>query len=215
MTKFALLTTIVSNGKGNLIVKAAVDAGSFGGTIFTGRGISPSSIAALLGIDTKKDVVYIVCDYEKKDEIMKAVIDSTKDEKKHLGCIFESDVDSLTRSGKTFNAEEEKNMKENNPHDLITVILNSGYADDAMAAARKAGAGGGTVIKARGTAKEGDESFFGVQIVPEKDMLMIVVEHDKKDAVMSAIQNLECLSKPGSGIVYSSPVSQFNLLGKK
>ena len=71
-------------------------------------------------------------------------------------------------------------MSENTPNDLITVILNSGYADDAMAAARKAGAGGGTVIKARGTAKEGDESFFGVQIVPEKEMLLIVVDHEKK-----------------------------------
>lgn len=215
MSDFILLTTIVSSGKGNLIVKSAVDAGSFGGTIFTGRGISPSSIAAMLGIDTKKDVVFIVSEAEKKDKIMDAIIESTKNEKKHLGCIFASSVDSLVRVGQIQKTEGEKKLADTNPHDLITVILNSGYADDAMAAARKAGAGGGTVIKARGTAKEGDASFFGVQIVPEKEMLLIVVEHDKKDSVMSEIQKLECLSQPGSGIVFSSPVSQFHLLGKK
>ncbi len=215
MNGYVLLTTIVSSGKGNMIVKSAVDAGSFGGTILTGRGISPSSIAALLGIDTKKDIVYIVSSVEKKNEIISAIIETTKTEKKHLGCIFESNVDSLVRGGKIIDKEGDKTMNENNSHDLITVILNSGYADDAMAAARKAGAGGGTVIKARGTAKEDDASFFGVQIVPEKDMLLIVVEHDKKEAVMKSIMELECLSQPGSGIVYSSPVSQFHMLGKK
>lgn len=211
---YELLTTIVTSGKGSAIVKAAVDAGSFGGTIFSGRGISPSSVAAMLGIDTKKDVVYIVVDSDSKDKILNAVIESTKHEKKHLGCIFASSVDSLTRGGQIQKSEGDEQMK-NTTHQLITIILNSGYADDAMAAARKAGAGGGTVVKARGTAKEGDESFFGVQIVPEKDMLLIVVENEKKDSVMEAIQKLECLSQPGSGIVFSSPVSEFNLLGKK
>ena len=66
MNGYRLLTTIVSAGKGKLIVKSAVDAGSFGGTVMSGRGISPSSIAAILGIDTKKDVVFIVAESEKK-----------------------------------------------------------------------------------------------------------------------------------------------------
>lgn len=215
MSRYILLTTIVSSGKGNLIVKSAVAAGSFGGTVLSGRGISPSSIAALLGVDTKKDVVFIVCESDKNQDILNAIVESTKNEKKHLGCIFASDVDSLARTGEISLTEGENKMKENSPNYLITVIVNSGYADDAMSAARKAGAGGGTVIKAKGTAKEGDESFFGVQIVPEKDMLLIVVDQDKKDAVMEAIQKLDCLSQPGSGIAFSSPVSQFQLLGKK
>ena len=99
--------------------------------------------------------------------------------------------------------------------DLITVIINKGYADDAMAAARKAGAGGGTVINARGTAREDDAKFFGMHIVPEKEMLCIVVEHEKKDAVLEAIRTLPCLAEPGSGIAYCSAVSEFVMLGKK
>ena len=92
-------------------------------------------------------------------------------------------------------------MNQNFTHDVINVIVNRGFADDVMDAARKAGAGGGTVINARGTAREDDERFFGMHIVPEKEMLIIVVEHSNKEKVMSAIQNLECLSEPGSGIV--------------
>ena len=106
-------------------------------------------------------------------------------------------------------------MNAGKPHEMISVIVNKGYADDAMAAARKAGAGGGTVITARGTAREDDEKFFGVHIVPEKEMLIILVESGKKDAVLNAIKNLRCLSEPGSGIAFCAGVDDFILLGKK
>ncbi len=99
-------------------------------------------------------------------------------------------------------------------HKLISVILNKGYADDAMAAARKAGAGGGTIIHARGTAREEDVSFLGIPLVPEKEMLLILVEQDKSDAVFNAICSLPCLAEPGSGIAYSMDVDNFTGLGK-
>ena len=99
-------------------------------------------------------------------------------------------------------------------NEMITVIVNKGYADDVMAAARSAGAGGGTVLNARGTARETDQRFFGMHIVPEKEMLIIVVPSDKKDAVMSKITELKCLRTPGMGIAYSNPVENFALLGK-
>lgn len=99
-------------------------------------------------------------------------------------------------------------------NEMITVIVNKGYADDIMAAARRAGAGGGTVINARGTAKETDERFFGMHIVAEKEMLIMVVPAEKKDGVISAIRELKCLKEPGMGIAYSGQVEDFALLGK-
>ena len=57
---------------------------------------------------------------------------------------------------------------------LITVIVNSGYADDVMAVAKKAGASGGTILGARGTGTEEDVKFFGITLVPEKEILLIV-----------------------------------------
>ncbi|MBO4507044.1 MAG: transcriptional regulator [Spirochaetaceae bacterium] len=101
-----------------------------------------------------------------------------------------------------------------NAYEMINIIVNKGYAEDAMAAARKAGAGGGTILSARGTAKEGDEKFFGMEIVPEKEMLMILVPSDKKEAVLDAVKSLPCLEKAGSGIVFSSEVESFSVLGK-
>ena len=73
----------------------------------------------------------------------------------------------------------------------------------------------GTVLNARGTARETDKRFFGMHIVPEKEMLIIVVSSEKKESVMSAIKELKCLKEPGMGIAYSSGVEDFSLLGKR
>ena len=44
-------------------------------------------------------------------------------------------------------------MKTDN-HEVIFVIVNSGFAEEAMDVAREAGVRGGTIINARGVAKE-------------------------------------------------------------
>ena len=100
-------------------------------------------------------------------------------------------------------------------HDLITIILNKGFADDVMAAAREAGAGGGTVLHGRGTARPEDATFFGITLVPEKEILLIVSEKEKTAAIFDAMAKLPCLMQPGSGIAFSIEADGFVNLGKK
>lgn len=101
---------------------------------------------------------------------------------------------------------------ESNYH-LITVIVNHGYADDVMAAARKAGATGGTILNARGTGTEADVKFFGISLVPEKEMLLVVAEKDRVEAILQAVGNVPNLSEPGGGIAYTMSVEKFIRLG--
>ena len=82
-----------------------------------------------------------------------------------------------------------------------------------MAAARGAGARGGTVLSAHGTAKPDDATFFGVPIVPEKDVLLVLVPAETADAVVDAVRDLPCLKDKGSGIVFCAPVERFAPLG--
>ena len=88
MTDFVLIVPIVSHGKQELVTDSAVKAGSFGGTTLKGRGISSNSIVAALGIDSVKDVVYIVCQRSQEVKIREAIIRGLSNEKKHTGCIF-------------------------------------------------------------------------------------------------------------------------------
>jgi nitrogen regulatory protein PII len=92
-------------------------------------------------------------------------------------------------------------------HEVIFAIVNSGYAEEAMDVAREQGVRGGTILNARGVAKEDAAAFFGITLHAEKEILMIVVEKGIRDAVLNAIYKEMGMSKKSSGIVFSLPVS--------
>ncbi|MBD5434342.1 MAG: transcriptional regulator [Treponema sp.] len=215
---YKLIVSIVPNNSGSLISSAANGAGASGGTIIPGRGTASNDILSILGLgDSSKEIVYIVVE-DKIENDVRAAIEDACSKKRHFGVMFTVDVNSFIKSGTKSNltlGEKSMDSIENNSFQMINIIVNKGYAEDAMAAARKAGAGGGTVVLGRGTAKEGDEKFFGVEIVPEKEMLVILVEQSKAEAVVEAIQNLECFSKGGSGVVFCADAKRFTLLGKR
>ncbi len=212
MSAYSIILSIVPGNNGELVTHAANAAGAFGGTILRGRGTAASSLLQILGFgDSAKDIVLIVSESGKKYKIKDSVIQAAKEKKQPFGILFTLSASDFFKSGT--NHSEEK-MDLNSEYKLITVIVNKGYADTAMDAARKAGAGGGTIINARGTAKPGDSTFFGVEIVPEKDMVLIATESSKADSILEAIRELPCLSKPGSGIAFASPAADFTVLGK-
>ena len=97
-------------------------------------------------------------------------------------------------------------MKTNN-HEVIFVIVNSGFAEDVMDVARELGVRGGTILKARGVAKEDAAAFFGITLHAEKEILMMVVEKDIRDNVLNAIYKEMGMAKAAQGIAFSLPVS--------
>lgn len=217
---YSLLVSIVPHDSGDFIVEAARKAGASGGSIVMGRGTASNSVLQLLGFgDSSKDIVYIIVNKKDENNIFESIKSAAQEKKNHFGVIFSVDVGLFMRSGniQPVAAKEiirgENNME--NSYQMINIIVNKGYAEDAMAAARKAGANGGTIIGARGTAKEDDAKFFGMKIVPEKDMLMILAPEDKKDDIINAITSLPCFAEAGSGIIFCNRADKFTLLGKK
>ena len=95
-----------------------------------------------------------------------------------------------------------------NEHELIIVIINSGFSDDVMNVARKLGVGGGTVINARGTAREDIELPFDLQIHPEKELVMMIVNKNMKDDIMHGLYKEIGLDSPGQGIIFAMPVDE-------
>ncbi len=212
---FKLIYAIVPHNCGELITNASLKAGATGGTIVMGRGTAASNIAQLLGFgDSYKDIVYIIVEEAILDKVCMAIKAATDNKKRHFGIYFVVDVENFLKSGPVADYKEEIKMETPASYQMINIIVNKGYAEDAMAAARNAGAGGGTIISAKGTAKEGDAKFFGMEIVPEKEMLMILTPNDKTKQVVEAVKALPCFQKAGSGIIACSNASNFTLLGK-
>ena len=91
-------------------------------------------------------------------------------------------------------------------HEAIFCIVNSGYSDAVMNAAKKFGARGGTVINGRGTANPDAEKIFGITIEPEKEIVMILVDAPLKDKILSALYDEVGLNSAGQGIAFALPV---------
>ena len=94
-----------------------------------------------------------------------------------------------------------------NNHEVIFAIVNAGYAEEAMAVARENGARGGTILNARGVAREKEATFFGITIHAEKEILMLVVEKAIRDKVLNALYKEMGMDKKAQGIAFSLPVS--------
>ena len=95
-----------------------------------------------------------------------------------------------------------------NNHEVIFAIVNSGYAEEAMAVARDQGVRGGTIINARGVANQEAAAFFGITLHTEKEILMMVVDKKIRDNVLNAIYKEMGMAKKAKGIAFSLPVSE-------
>ena len=90
--------------------------------------------------------------------------------------------------------------------ELIITICIKGNSDNIMKVAREAGAAGGTVIKAKGTAS-GSDMFFGMAISDEKEMIYIVSRKEQRADIMKAIASYT--NEHGTHpLVFSLPVSE-------
>ena len=194
------LMAIVKKGEAAKLMKAAREKGAPGGSVISARGTATNAILAALGLgDTSREVLLSVVEREKLDDILSAVR-----RVKASGIALVID----TRRGL-----DEEEMEMDGQYEMIQVISQDGYSEDIMAVARKAGAKGGTVINARGTSTEQDIKFFGSPLVPEKEVLMIVMEKSRAEAVKKAISSMEILRRKGMGIMFSVPVRDFINLG--
>ncbi|MCR5262883.1 MAG: P-II family nitrogen regulator [Clostridiales bacterium] len=93
-------------------------------------------------------------------------------------------------------------------HELIICILNHSYTDDVMAAARSAGASGGTVLHGKGTGADYARQFLGVSLASEKEILLIVAASEDKSAIMRAIAEKTGPQTPAGAISISLPVTE-------
>lgn len=93
-------------------------------------------------------------------------------------------------------------------YEVIICIVNAGYSELVMDAAKEVGARGGTVIHAKGTANKEAEQFFKITIQPDKEMVMILVPENIKDDVLHAIYKSAGLKSEGQGIAFSMAVDK-------
>ena len=111
--------------------------------------------------------------------------------------IDENEEDNLLRKGDT--VSEVKRV-------IIAAVVNQGYSEEVMNAAKEAGATGGTVIHGRYAGDKEISALWGVGIHEEKDVVMIIADAESKVSIMQAIC-AECgINTEAKGVVLSIPI---------
>lgn len=98
-------------------------------------------------------------------------------------------------------------MEEEVKFELIVVLVNSGFSDIVMDAAREVGARGGTIIRARGTGTKDMEKRYNIVITPDKEMILILAKETIRDQMLAAIYKAAGLGTDGQGIAFALPVN--------
>jgi len=187
-----------------------------------GKGTANSEILDLLGIGSKEKAVIFCLEQEAGVQVlMREVRKKLRSYGPGAGIAFTVPLSavndpillvfkqSIFKNEKitAANSTEGENMAKHT-HDLIVSIVNHGYTDEIMNTARAAGARGGTVLHARGTAHEGTVKFFGISVQDEKEMILILADSENKVPIMQAISENHGLNSEARGIVFSMPVDE-------
>ena len=95
----------------------------------------------------------------------------------------------------------------------VFAIVNKGFAEEAMEAAKACGARGGTILNARGTMSKEAERAFNLTIQPDKEIVMILVKEELTDGILKGLYNAIGTSTKAHGIVFAIPVDEAAGLG--
>lgn len=215
MNELYLLVTITSRNLTKRFTTFYQEAGLPVSVITVGYGTASSEILDYFGLDgPEKSVLFHFVTGEtwrplKRQLRMKMQIDIPG-----IGIAFLVPLSSIGGKkaldylicGQEFEKGAESALKDTK-YELLVVIANQGYTELIMDAARKVHAAGGTIIHAKGTGSQMAEKFMGVTLVPEKEMVFIVVRKDQKNDIMRSIMDEAGVGTKAGSVVFSLPVT--------
>ncbi len=192
----------------------------------SGTGTATSEMMDLLGLGTsEKTIIASILPKSVANETLAQLDDALAElEKKNRGIAFTLPINGLNKlllrmMGELEEQAAQKSERKEGPvmseqkFALITAIVNQGYSEDVMNAARGAGARGGTVIHSRRIADEKTMASMGLGLQEEREMILIAADEEQKLQIMQAIGEQCGVHSEAKGIVLSLPID--NAVGLK
>ena len=95
---------------------------------------------------------------------------------------------------------------EDDKYKLVVTIVQRGYSDEVVFAAKAVGAKGAVILQGKG-AGSSDKKFFGFKIDPENEVVMMLVKEEIVVPIMKAIYQVTDYRSAARGMVFALPVS--------
>lgn len=215
MSELSMLVTITSRNMTKHFTAFYQEMGLPVSVITVGYGTASSEILDYFGLDgSEKSVLFHFITDDTWKNVKRQLRMKMQIDIPGIGIAFLVPLSSIggkkalsyLTAGQEFVKGEESALKDTK-YELLVTIANQGYTELIMDAARKVHASGGTIIHAKGTGSQLAEKFMGVTLVPEKEMVFIVVRKDRKNAIMKAIMDEAGTGTKAGAVVFSLPVT--------
>ena len=205
---YQIMSLVLSENQCHKFVRI-IKTEEVGGIILIGRGTVDSDILNLLGIkNQKREVINILLKKDKAQELMDLVTVEFQLDKPGHGIAYTTPVvtaeqilENKQGAWNSLQSTEGESM-----YKKLTVIVNRGMAEDVMEIARKSGVTGGTILHGRGAGPDFAAKFLGMEIEPEKELVIILMQGDLIDKVVSDLYAELKMDVPGNGILFVEPV---------
>lgn len=210
MLNLELVCVIVNDGLGSRVVKSAKQNGFSGGTITYGKGTTNNRLLDYLGLsDIRKEIIYLAADQSKAYQALDKINKEFEFYKPNHGIVFTTSMCSVYGS-KNVDCHQLENKRGANKqmYHVITVIVDKGNAEDVVRAAEKAGSKGGTILNGRGSGVHETSKVFAMEIELEKEIVLILSEVDRTEAIVSSIRKDLKIDEPGNGIIFVQDVNK-------
>ena len=210
--------TIVERGKGAAAIRLFSRNQIYLHTQFSGKGTATSEIMDILGLgSTEKDIIISYATSAAASLLLNKLDNDLRGAVTSGGIAFSVPLTGLsnlvlaTITYKTDLKKGENKMSSEHKgeNSLILITCNRGSSDVVMETAKKAGARGGTVFRARLSGVEELESSYGLNLTHEKEILMIIVPNDIRNAVMESVNQAHGLRSEAEAVICSLGIDQF------
>ncbi|MDE6411385.1 MAG: hypothetical protein K2L02_02480 [Clostridia bacterium] len=213
-----LLVSIVNRSDGTQL-KTILDECSVALSLsFEGTGTARSAILDYFGIgETEKTIVLSLFPESDEDLIIREIRTKMSLYLVGRGISFTVPLTGVSEivanglskaSAKKTVLESMIMTEERRTYDLIVCAVNAEHSDEAMEAARSAGAAGGTIMHARMLDNKKAEQFIGISLAREQEILLILTKREGKLAIMQALFDRVGVKTEAGGIIFSVPVDR-------
>lgn len=212
-----ILLSIVERDKGKKLIRELENNGVKMNFQSVGFGTAPTEMMDIFGLGTNdKDVIISLGADSVVRNMMSNFGTAFESHTKYGGLMIILKVSAASRVlteildfNNDINGEKGDGAMKNEHHNnLIVISVNEGYSDIVMQIARKAGATGGTVIKARLAEIEQFAEMGGSNTEGEREVLCILAPYSTSKQIMIDV-NKECgISSEANGIVFAIPTEK-------
>lgn len=205
----SVFITIVEKGKASKILEESKKVGVKGGTIVYGKGTASGGLLHLLELyEIKKEILVMVLENRIIEDLIVHLNEKFHFEKTNHGIAFSIPLTNVmgytNKNSENYITDRSGKMN----YDAVFVIVERGNADEVIEVADKSGARGATVIHGRGSGVHEKGSIFNIVIEPEKEIVLMLVQSDKTESIISSIKEELDIDKPGKGIIFVTNVDK-------